>query len=147
MNVRVSVGGEDDNDDSSDSDSELAQVKQKVEDEGDPWAANEDSGIPSEENLLLSAKGETGLGAGGLGDDVSHRVRGSYLFRHYLFLDVLNSVLLSDKMLCRVGFVNMFPESSISVSALLLTALLPRQGRGITQKTVYKTYSMGHFVT
>ena len=86
MNVRVSVGGEDDND-SSDSDSELAQVKQKVEDEGDPWAANEDM-MPSEENLLLSAKGETGLGAG-LGDDVSHRVRGSYLFRHYLFLDVL----------------------------------------------------------
>ena len=70
MNVRVSVGGEDDN--GSDSDSELAQVKQKVEDEGDPWAANED-GMPSEENLLLSAKGETGLG-GGLGDDVSHRV-------------------------------------------------------------------------
>ena len=84
MNVRVSVGGEDDNDnESSDSDSELAQVKQKVEDEGDPWAANEeDSGMPSEENLLLSAKGETGLG-GGLGDDVSHRVRGSYALRHY----------------------------------------------------------------
>ena len=79
MNVRVSVGGEDDND-SSDSDSELAQVKQKVEDEGDPWAAaaanEEDSSMmPSEENLgLLSAKGDTGLGAGGLGDDVSHRV-------------------------------------------------------------------------
>ena len=74
MNVRVSVGGEDDND-SSDSDSELAQVKQKVEDEGAPWVANEDSIMPSmEENLLLSAKGETGLGSG-LGDDVSHRVR------------------------------------------------------------------------
>ena len=77
MNVRVSVGGEDN--DSSDSDSELAQVKQKVEDEGDPWAANEDDGDdlalrPPEENLLLSAaKGEAGLGFGG--DDVSHRVR------------------------------------------------------------------------
>ena len=90
MNVRVSVGGEDDNDRSYDSDSELAQVKQKVEDEGDPWAANEERMMPSEENLLLSAKGETGLG-GGLGDDVSHRVRISYLFRHYLILDVLNN--------------------------------------------------------
>ena len=115
MNVRVSVGGEDDNDDSSDSDSELAQVKQKVEDEGDPWAANEEGMMPSEENLLLSAKGETGLGLGGLGDDVSHRVRISYLFRHYLFLDVLNSVLLSDKMLCRVGFVNSYLKAPVAV--------------------------------
>ena len=55
--------------------------------------------------------------------------------------------ILTDKMPCGVGFVNMFPESSTSVSALLPTALLPRQGRGITLKTVDKTYSMRHFVT
>ena len=85
MNVRVSVGGEDNNGSDSDSDSELAQVKQKVEDEGDPWAANEDR--PSEESLLLSAKGETGLG--GLGDDVSHRVRKYYAICFWTFHIIL----------------------------------------------------------
>ena len=38
MNVRVSVEDPD-----SDSDSELAEVKQKVEDEGDPWVAGSDN--------------------------------------------------------------------------------------------------------
>ena len=70
MNVRVSVDGSD-----SDSDSELAQVKQKVDDEGDPWAAGSDNDRPSE-NLLLSTKSESSGGGGiGGGDDVSHRVR------------------------------------------------------------------------
>ena len=49
----------------------------------------------------------------------------------------------TDKMSRIVGFENCF----LRVPALLPTALLPRQGKGITQKTVYKTYSMRHFVT
>ena len=59
--------------------------------------------------------------------------------------DVLE--VLNDKIPRGVGFVKCFQQSSTSVTALLPTALLPRQGKGITQKTVYKTYSMRHFVT
>merc|ERR1712117_43298 len=55
--------------------------------------------------------------------------------------------LLTDKMPRRVGFVKFFQQTPTSVSALLLTALLPRQGKGITQKTVYKTYSVRYFAT
>ena len=57
----------------SDSDSELAQVRQKAEDEGDPWASNE-AERPSGENLLLSAKSESSGGGLTGGDDISHRV-------------------------------------------------------------------------
>ena len=59
----------------------------------------------------------------------------------------IRSILLTDKMPCKVSFVKCFQQSSNSVWALLPTAVLPRLGKGITQKTVYKTFFMRHFVT
>jgi hypothetical protein len=63
------------NDDVEDDfDDELTRVKEKVDDEGDPWAQKGEDLSPgslgggAQDNLLLSSKGDSG------GDDISHRV-------------------------------------------------------------------------
>ena len=54
-------------------------------------------------------------------------------------------LILTDKMPCRVGFVNCF--LILRVPVLLPAALLPMQTRGISPKAVSKIYSSRHCVT